>query len=118
MPLGVVALLGLGFTFCDVSGCLVVCLLVSLRFDWLEWLFDVCYVLMFVGWICLFCARVCRGWSLYCLVWVVVWCVVLLAKAGLGCLYDCVYLLVILHVAVGFGWIVRWLLLTMIVADF
>lgn len=42
----------------------------------------------------------------------------LLAEIGLRCLHDCVYLLVILHVAIGFGWLDCWLLLTMIVADF
>lgn len=36
----------------------------------------------------------------------------------LGCLYVCIYLLPILHVAVGFGCFVWWLFLAMFIADF
>lgn len=35
-----------------------------------------------------------------------------------GYLCGCIYLLAILHVAVGFGWFVCWLLLAVGIADF
>lgn len=67
VPLGVVMLLGWGFTFCDVSDCLVVCLLGAYDLPGLGGCLKTCCVLVLVGWIGLFCDRFCRGAC--CIVW-------------------------------------------------